>query len=160
MNKQLNKMQLPQSTGRAALARCLTQLKRWQMEMPPSDPLLMDFGQGNFYQTGLIEYWIANEIEFGYCGKYLFLFDKQQCPFHSHRQKHETFFVVKGTICMIVNKQEQLMNAGEVLTMPPGDIHSFYGLGNALIMEVSTPCLVDDNYFQDQQIAQWLLDTQ
>ena len=37
-----------------------------------------------FDRVGLIEFWIANEKEAGYCGKYLFAFDGQQCPAHSH----------------------------------------------------------------------------
>ena len=160
MSKKIDKMQLPESARRAALKHFPEQLREWGLNMPAVEPLVMDFGQGDFSQVGLIEYWIANEIEAGYCGKYLFLFDKQQCPFHSHREKHETFFIVKGTIRMVVNDKEQLMNAGDVLVMPPGDIHSFYGVGNALALEVSTPCLLNDNYFQDKKISSWLKEQQ
>jgi len=124
--------------------------------MPLVEPLVMDFGQGDFNRVGLVEYWVANELEAGYCGKYLFLFDGQQCPAHSHKQKHETFFVVKGKVKMVVGKKEQVMNQGDVLAMPPEDVHSFTGIGNALVLEMSTPCLVADNNFQHPKTAEWL----
>ncbi len=60
--------------------------------MPPHEPLVSDFGLGDFYETGLIEYWVANEIQAGYCGKLLFVFGGQTCPMHWHKRKHETFF--------------------------------------------------------------------
>ena len=156
MSKEVDKMQLPGKERQLALERFARQLEEWCLAMPPVEPLIMDFGQGNFYRVGLIEYWIANEIEAGYCGKYLFLFDGQQCPFHSHNEKHETFFVVKGKVRMTVDEKEQVMNEGDVLVMPAGRVHSFTGSGNALILEISTPCLVSDNDFQDIKIANWL----
>jgi len=37
-------------------------------------PLILDFGLGNFFKTGHIEYWIANEEKESYCGKFIFMF--------------------------------------------------------------------------------------
>ena len=156
MSNQIDKMQLSERLRREALEKFAKQLEGWGLKMPPVEPLVMDFGQGNFYRVGLIEYWIANEIESGYCGKYLFVFDSQQCPHHGHKQKHETFFVVKGKVHMVVNERELIMNEGDVLAMPPGKVHSFTGVGDALILEISTPSLVSDNEFQDSKIADWL----
>ena len=156
MDNQIDNMQILEPFCRQVLERFIAQLDLWGLKMPAVEPLVMDFGQGDFERIGLIEYWIANEIEAGYCGKYLFLFDGQQCPFHSHQQKHETFFIVKGKVRMVVDGQEKIMNAGDVLVMPPGDVHSFYGIGNALVLELSTPCLVSDNLFQEPAIAAWL----
>ena len=156
MNKQSDKLQLQGQGRKDALQRFSEQMRLWELDMPSVEPLVMDFGQGDFENVGLIEYWIANELEAGYCGKYLFLFDRQQCPFHGHEQKHETFFVVKGKVKMVVGRKEQIMDQGDILAMPPGNVHSFTGIGNALILEISTPCLVDDNEFQDPEIAKWL----
>ena len=157
MSNQIDKMQLSEKLRREALDKFAKQLAGWGLKMPPVEPLVMDFGQGDFYRVGLIEYWIANEIEAGYCGKYLFIFDGQQCPFHSHEQKHETFFIAKGKVRMVVSKKEQITIEGDALTMPPGTVHSFTGMGDALILEISTPCLVSDNEFQDPKIADWLM---
>ena len=150
------KLQLQGKQREEFLLKAGEQIEQWGLKMPVVEPLVMDFGQGCFENIGLIEYWIANEIEAGYCGKYMFLFDGQQCPFHSHNQKHETFFVVKGKIEMTVDEKERIMNQGDILAMPPGQVHSFSGIGNALVLEMSTPCLVEDNEFQEPRIAEWL----
>ena len=124
----------------------------WKLAMPPVAKLITDFGLGDFAHTGLIECWIANEIEAGYCGKFLFVFDGQTCPLHSHRVKHETFFIVCGEVQMMLNGTSRRMKPGMVLPVPPGEQHSFTGVGPALLLEVSKPCIVDDNYFADSRI--------
>ena len=156
MSQSTDSMQLPGELRRQSLERFAEQLNQWALAMPPVEPLVMDFGLGQFDRVGLIECWMANETEAGYCGKYLFVFDGQQCPAHSHRQKHETFFVVKGRLRLTVDGDGRLMDEGDVLPMPPGQVHSFTGMGNALVLEVSTPCLVADNCFEDSRIAEWL----
>lgn len=136
----------------AALRAFKKQLRAWGLAMPPVEPLVLDFGLGNFKKTGLIEYWIANEAKAGYCGKYLFVFDGQTCPEHCHRDKHETFFIVKGQVRMRSRGRAARMKSGDVLPVPPGGRHSFTGVGPALLLEVSKPCKVEDNYFTDRRI--------
>ena len=135
-----------------ALAAFVQQIKAWDMTMPPVEPLVLDFGLGDFYSIGLIEYWIANEIEAGYCAKYLFVFDGQTCPTHHHREKVETFFIVKGRVRMDCVGSVREMKMGDVLLVQTKQPHSFTGVGPALILEASTPCRVDDNYFADSRI--------
>ena len=124
--------------------------------MPPVEPLVFDFGLGQFDRVGLIEYWIANEVEAGYCGKYLFVFNGQQCPAHSHRVKHETFFVIRGCLNVTLDGRAMTLHPGEVLPISPGQVHSFCGEGNSLLLELSMPCDVCDNYFEDPRIMAWL----
>ena len=119
------------------------------LNKPPVAPLVLDFGLGRFDEIGLIEYWIANEMEAGYCGKYLFVFGGQTCPAHRHRRKHETFFVVKGAVRMDLDGAVRKLAEGDVLPVPAGGLHSFTGVGPALLLELSTPCEVDDNLFAD-----------
>jgi len=135
-----------------ALRACQSQLKAWGLVMPPHEPLVSDFGLGDFRRTGLIEYWVANEIEAGYCGKLLFVFDGQTCPMHRHRGKHETFFIVRGKVEMCFDGRVSVMRAGDCLPVPPGKPHRFTGRGAALLLEVSKPCLVRDNFFEDPGI--------
>jgi len=132
-----------------ALKRFYKQMAAWSVALPPAKPLIWDFGLGNFEETGLIECWIANEMEAGYCGKYLFTFDGQTCPLHKHKRKHETFFVVQGRISMKFDGGYQEMSAGDVLPVPIGKLHSFTGIGPALLLELSTPCEIDDNFFDN-----------
>ena len=134
------------------LAACQQQMAAWEMVMPPVEPLVLDFGLGEFVKTGLIEYWIANEVDAGYCGKYLFVFDGQTCPLHHHHNKLETFFIVRGSVSMDYSGSKLVMKAGDVLRMDTGQAHAFTGMGPALLLEVSKPCLVDDNYFADRRI--------
>lgn len=135
-----------------ALAACARQLKAWDVAMPPVEPLVLDFGLRDFYRTGLIEYWVANEIEAGYCGKFLFLFDGQTCPMHHHREKLETFYIHRGVVRMQYRGREWDMQPGEVLRVETGHPHQFRGVGPALILEVSKPCVIADNYFANPQI--------
>ncbi|HEY3377997.1 MAG TPA: D-lyxose/D-mannose family sugar isomerase [Armatimonadota bacterium] len=135
-----------------ALTACREQLARWGMVMPTVEPLVSDFGIDDFAQTGLIEYWIANEMAAGYCGKYLFVFDGQSCPLHAHKVKHETFFLVHGRVRMSYHGEVREMAPGDVLPVWPGVEHGFTGLGPALLLEVSMPCVIADNYFADPRI--------
>ena len=136
----------------AALAACARQLHSWDVAMPAVEPLVLDFGLGEFAQTGLIEYWIANEAAAGYCGKFLFLFDGQTCPRHHHREKVETFFIVKGAVRMNCAGATLEMRAGATLLVECGKPHEFTGLGPALVLEISKPCVIADNYFADPRI--------
>ena len=121
--------------------------------MPPSEVLVLDLGLGEFEGIGLIEFWIANEAEAGYCGKFLFVFDGQRCPMHRHGQKHETFYVLKGAVDMTVGGEVRRLEQGDVLAMAPGTPHSFVGVGDALLIEASMPCLMNDNRFDDRRIG-------
>jgi D-lyxose ketol-isomerase len=140
----------------AALAAFHRQMEAWGVTAPPVDPLVLDFGLREFERVGLIEYWIANEADAGYCGKYLFVFDGQQCPAHSHRVKHETFFPIRGCLAVTMGDRSLILPAGQVLTVPPGRVHSFQGRGNTLLLELSTPCEVSDNRLEDPRIGSWL----
>lgn len=137
----------------AALAACRRQIATWNVALPRVEPLVLDFGLATFEQTGLIEFWIANEANAGYCGKYMFVFDGQTCPQHRHRTKHETFFVVKGRLQMQCGARTFELGEGDVLPVTPGVWHSFTGLGPALLLELSMPCEIDDNEFADLRIT-------
>ncbi len=135
-----------------ALAACRQQLAAWGAVMPRVAPLVLDFGLGDFARTGEIEFWIANEMDAGYCGKYLFVFDGQSCPLHHHKAKHETFFLAAGAVTMTAAGRTFIMHPGDLLPVLPGTVHSFTGNGAALLLELSKPCVIDDNYFDNRRI--------
>jgi mannose-6-phosphate isomerase-like protein (cupin superfamily) len=128
------------------------QMKEWGLVMPSAEPLVSDFGLCDFLKTGLIECWVANEIEAGYCGKFLFVFDGQTCPLHLHKTKHETFFLVRGRLNVMFGGRKMTLRPGDCLPVPAGVQHSFTGKGPALLLEVSKPCIVSDNVFDDPEI--------
>jgi N-acetylneuraminate synthase len=136
-----------------ALQHCLDTIQGWGLTMPDVEPLALDFGLGRFDEIGEIEFWVANEEEWGYCGKFLFVADGQTCPYHKHDQKHETFFVMKGQVRMVINEEEKVLQEGDILVMPPGQRHSFTGVGPALLLEVSMPSIRQDNFFADKAIG-------
>ncbi len=140
------------SAAEQALADFQRQIREWNIAMPHVTPLVLDFGLGDFERFGLIEYWIANEVGAGYCGKFLYVHDGQTCPLHHHREKMETFFILKGRVRMTFEETSREMNEGETLPVPQCKMHSFTGIGPALLLEISKPCRVDDNYFHDRRI--------
>lgn len=135
------------------LADIQKQIKEWGLTLPDVTPLPLHFGLDRFMDVGETEFWVADEVDNGYCGKFLFVFDGQTCPYHRHNMKHETFFVVKGKISMKMGDNIQEMQEGGLLAMPPGTGHSFTGIGPALILEVSMPSILQDNFFEDKNIG-------
>jgi len=136
-----------------ALASQRRQMREWGITMPPGQAVVLDFGLGQFDEIGEIEHWIANEVDEGYCAKLLFVQDGQTCPTHYHKEKHETFFVVKGSVLMVLDGVERRMEEGDVLAVDQGKAHCFTGVGPALLLEVSKPCLLSDNYFDNPDIS-------
>lgn len=145
-------IEVPGETRQEVLKRYNNQIARWNIAVPETEPLVLDFGLGMFESVGVIECWIANEVEAGYCGKYLFLFNGQTCPMHHHKNKHETFFLMEGSLRVTLNGEKIDLKKGDVLTIPPLAKHSLTGIGPALLMEISQPCIIDDNYFENKNI--------
>ena len=132
--------------------RALDQFEEWGLVMPPVEPLVFDFGLGDFERTGEVEFWIANENDAGYCGKFLFVFAGQTCPRHYHLEKLETFYIVKGRVRMDCGGEVREMKAGDVLRVETGTPHIFTGIEPTLLLEVSKPSIIDDNYFENTTI--------
>src|SRR5688572_30872253 len=115
-----------------ALSRFLAQVQQWDMSLPAVEPLVLDFGLGDFERVGLIEYWISNEAAAGYCGKYLFVFHGQTCPKHRHARKHETFFLLHGRLEVEYRDTLRVLRRGDVLPIEPPHYHRFTGLEPSL----------------------------
>lgn len=150
----LEELSLQGEQREQALAALQAQIAAWGLVLPAVEAIPLHFGLGRWEEIGETEFWIANEEAAGYCGKFLFVFDGQTCPYHHHRIKHETFFVVKGSVTMKVGEEERVMDAGDVLVMPPGVGHSFTGRGPALLLEVSMPSVRQDSFFRDPAIGE------
>lgn len=139
-------------------AKALSDAKKvidsWGLVMPSETPLTPHFGLKDFYRIGEIEYLIINNEENGYCGKYIFLFQGQRCPCHCHKIKDETFFIVKGIVSMTADERTFEMKAGDTFRMLPGVKHTFMAAGGpALVLEVSQPSRLNDNFFEDKRIG-------
>jgi len=124
----------------------------WNLKLPDVDADVLHFGYNNFPLIGETEFNINNNVEHGYCGKFMFLFAGQTCPMHHHRIKHETFFIVKGKVRMELSGRIHTLNQGDLLIVDQLAKHKFTALEDSLILESSKPDLVDDSIFEDQMI--------
>jgi N-acetylneuraminate synthase len=137
----------------AALKRIAAAVEAWGLSLP-GDPMPIHFGLNDFERIGETEFWIVNDTENSYCGKFLFLFEGQTCPRHHHRIKHETFFIVKGAVSLATGESERRLAAGDTLPVAPGVSHHFTAVdGPALVLEVSLPSIPGDSIFEDTRIG-------
>lgn len=135
-----------------ALQRIHQTVASWGLKLPDVPPDPLHFGYHDFYRIGETEFNINNNVEQGYCGKFMFMFAGQTCPMHFHRKKHETFFIVKGKVAMELAGKKYVLNQGDRLIVDQFAKHQFTALEDSLILESSKPDLVDDSIFEDQKI--------
>jgi D-lyxose ketol-isomerase len=148
------KYELTGTDRRRVLRKIGTVTGSWGLKLP-GDPMPMHFGLNDFENIGETEFWIVNDTDNNYCGKFLFLFEGQTCPRHSHRTKHETFYNVKGVITLVVGETEIILEPGDVASVAPGESHTFFAVdGPALVLEVSLPSMPGDNIFEDTRIGE------
>lgn len=152
MDDILKKLELSGSEREEALDRCRRIVSGWGLKLPEHDVSPLHFGLNDFYKIGEIEFNVNNNIEQGYCGKFIFMFKGQVCPKHHHRKKHETFFIVKGNVEMKIPDKTFIMKQGDVIPISQGTRHQFRALEDSLILESSKPDLVDDSIFEDERI--------
>ena len=126
--------------------------KKWGLTVPAVPSVPFHFGLHDFYKIGEIEFDINNNVEEGYCGKFIFILNEQTCPMHFHRIKHETFYLVKGRVEMEAGGETITMEQGDIKVMPQNTMHRFTGLENSLILECSKPDIMSDSIFEDEGI--------
>ncbi len=124
----------------------------WGLTIPDVTPYPLHFGYNDFYRIGETEFDVNNNIEEGYCGKFIFVLKGQTCPMHYHRVKHETFYLVKGRVEMESSNETVVMRQGDIKIMPQNTKHRFTGLVDSLILECSKPDLAEDSIFDDEKI--------
>jgi len=154
MNEQeiLAQISLQGKDREAALKKIHQTVASWGLRLPEVEPDPLHFGYNDFYHIGETEFNINNNVEQGYCGKFMFMFAGQTCPMHFHRKKHETFFIVKGKVDMELAGKKYVLNQGDRLIVDQFAKHQFTALEDSLILESSKPDLVDDSIFDDQKI--------
>lgn len=81
-----------------------------------------------------------------YCGKLLVLKKGYKCSSHFHRKKDETFYLLSGMIMLDLNGATNLMKVGESVRVKPYDLHSFEGINDSIILEISSQDLATDSY--------------
>ena len=89
------------------------------------------------------EEWIVNKE---YCGKKLILKKGFRCSMHHHKNKDETFYILKGKVLLELNNKRYIMSPGNSILVEPNSKHRFTGLENSEIMEFSTHHEDEDSY--------------
>lgn len=95
------------------------------------------------------EIWATNDH---YCGKLLSFRKGSECSMHFHLVKHETWRVMSGVFVVrwidthSAITHEHALRQGDTWTNTPGMPHQLTCLESGVILEVSTPDSVEDNY--------------
>ncbi len=83
------------------------------------------------------EVWIVNEPE--YCCKFLYLNKDAQSSLHYHKTKKETFYSLNGQVALHIEGRDYMLGpTSRPKTVLPHQKHQFWGITDAIILEVST----------------------
>ena len=74
-----------------------------------------------------------------------------QCSLHFHKIKEEVFGCLSGEVRMQVGETEYLMAPGDIVHIPIGTHHSFTGIQDSKIVEISYQ---DDDVNDSYRITQ------
>ena len=92
------------------------------------------------------EIWIVNR---DYCGKKLILNQGFRCSMHYHKNKDETFYILRGKVLLEIGMQKNIILPGDSILIKPGQKHRFTGLEYSEIMEFSTHHEDSDSYREE-----------
>jgi sialic acid synthase SpsE/quercetin dioxygenase-like cupin family protein len=106
------------------------------------------YGLEEFESFGAILIPILNRE---YAKKLVVMRKNQTHPEHYHDLKEETFFVFKGSIKVVLNNIEHILNAGEVLVIPRRSKHSMFAIEDCIFEEISSTNLPSDSFYTDSE---------
>lgn len=79
-----------------------------------------------------------------YAGKILVIEKGKRLSLQFHRIKHETVYVLKGRLGLLLGRRRRTVGPGTAVTIRPGTVHRFDApLGRVTLLEASTPELQD-----------------
>ena len=83
-----------------------------------------------------------------YCLKKLKMFKGRRCSLQFHKKKHETIYVLKGSLKITFGKnrkklKKKILKKDGTIIIKPGTIHRMEALKNSIYLEASTPQLKD-----------------
>jgi len=74
-----------------------------------------------------------------YCGKLLYIDKGAISSLHKHLKKKETFFCLEGQVALTIEGKDYMLNPySRPKTIHPGQVHSFMGITDAVMIEFST----------------------
>ncbi len=87
-----------------------------------------------------------------YCKKYIIMLPNQEHPFHSHKQKTETFHILYGSMILYLEGVNINLTKGDLFTVEKNYDHSFETSEGVIFEEISTQHFKDDSYYLDEDI--------
>lgn len=88
-----------------------------------------------------------------YAKKIIVQLPGQWNPEHYHKRKDETFHVLQGTVAVVIDGREKLLEPGDTLWVPRGVLHGFGTKTGAIIEEISTTSFNEDSFYADKTIV-------
>jgi mannose-6-phosphate isomerase-like protein (cupin superfamily) len=85
-----------------------------------------------------------------YAGKILVIEKGKRLSLQYHRRKHESLYVLKGKLTLVLGKKRHVAGPGSAFAVPTGTVHRFESHhGRVTLIEVSTTELDDVVRLQD-----------
>ena len=105
------------------------------------EPALLGPGEGERHQIG------PSEVVFKLTGEDLYLAEgtlpasTPGPPPHTHEHKTDMFYVLEGTLTVLVGQESHDLAAGSFVAAPPGTVHTFRNDSDAPVrfLNMSTP---------------------
>ena len=89
------------------------------------------------YKVWGSELWVVNNEK--YCGKLLYLDKGATSSYHFHKKKQETFYALHGQVALTVDGRNHMLHPfSRPKTIMPYEQHKFYGITEAVLLEIST----------------------
>jgi sialic acid synthase SpsE/mannose-6-phosphate isomerase-like protein (cupin superfamily) len=107
------------------------------------------YGIERFTEVGLSMITLVNR---GYCKKILICLPGQKHPEQFHKEKEETFHILSGTLILLLDGKEHVLNAGDIMTIMPEQRHAFVSTEGAIFEEISSTHHICDSYYTDSLI--------
>lgn len=85
------------------------------------------------------ELWFAEDSQ-RFVGKILTIEKGKRLSLQYHKLKHETIFVLRGRLQLVLGGREGVLEEGRSAVIPPNTVHRFMAPhGRVVLIEVSTP---------------------
>ena len=96
---------------------------------------------------------MINFINHSYCKKLIIMLPGQKHPAQFHKKKEESFFILYGSINLILDKKKFNLRTGDLKTIKKKQVHNFSTKTGAVIEELSTTSISSDSYYLDKKIV-------
>ena len=85
-----------------------------------------------------------------YVLKRLFMKKEHCCSLQYHVNKHETIYVLSGTLLVTLNENTMELKEGSFIVIPPKIVHRMEGITDCIYLETSTNHLDDVIRLEDR----------